>query len=142
MELSDTDRRELADLCHRYASFADSRRFDDMGDLFAPDAVLVTQAGQREGRADILGAMRGLVRYDRTFHLVGQVRHWVDGDDVRGETYCIAHHFNAGDDGGTRDRVMYIRYDDVVVREQGTWRIGRRALDVAWAGPEDKPAVP
>jgi uncharacterized protein (TIGR02246 family) len=139
MELSETDRRALVELCQRYASFADSRRFDDMGDLFTTDAVLVTQAGQREGRDDIVKAMQGLVRYERTFHLVGQIRHWVDGDDVRGETYCIAHHFNAGDDGATRDRVMYIRYDDVAVREDGVWRLARRALDVAWSGQEDKP---
>jgi len=139
MALSPDDRRDLTELCHRYASCADTRDFDAMGALFAEDAVLVSVHGGREGRDAIVAAMRGLSRYDRTFHLLGQIRHWVDDRGVVcGEAYCIAHHFNAGADR-TQDRVMYIRYDDEFVRNDGVWTFARRTLDVAWAGHEDKP---
>lgn len=136
MKLSETDHRELAELSHRYASFVDSRRFGEVGDLFTVDAVLVTPAGQRVGRAEVAAAMHGLTRYERTFHLVGQIRHWVDGDTVRGETACVAHHFTTAEDGATGDKVMCIRYHDDVVQEDGVWRLARRTLDVVWTAQE------
>lgn len=137
MGLTEADRRELTDLSYRYASSADGRRFEEMADLFTEDAVLVMPGRRRDGREEILEAMRALVRFDATFHLVGQARHWQDGTSTRGETYCIAHHFNADPDG-TRDRVMYIRYHDDYVR-QDRWRLARRELEVLWSGQEDKP---
>ena len=140
MDLTSDDHRQLDDLVASYASFADSRRFDDMGPLFTQDAVLVTPMGTREGRASIVEAMHGLERYERTFHLVGQSRRWDEDGVLRGETYCTAHHFNDDGTGGTRDRVMYIRYLDRYERVDGAWRIARRELDVPWQGQEDKPA--
>ena len=140
MDLHDDDRRALTDLSHRYASHVDDRDLDALGALFTEDAVLVSAAGPREGRTEILVAMRQLDRYDRTFHLVGQVRLWVEADGPHGETYCIAHHFTDGPDG-TRDRVMYIRYHDTFVHDPDgeiDWRFARRVLDVTWAGDEPK----
>ena len=136
--LSREDREELTALCSRYASFVDGRDFKAVGSLFTEDAVLVTANGLRDGRGAIVEAMHGLERYDRTFHLVGQSRHWVDDGVVRGETYCVAHHFGEAGDEGTRDRVMYIRYQDEFQRDD-TWRFARRELGVVWAGQEDKP---
>ncbi len=140
MDLSTDDRRALIELSHRYASHVDDREFDALGALFTEDAILVSAAGAREGRVEILTAMQRLDRYDRTFHLVGQVRLWVETDGPHGETYCVAHHFTEDADG-TRDRVMYIRYHDTFVHDpdpDGDWRFARRVLDIAWAGDEPK----
>ncbi len=122
------DRQQLTDLVSRYASCVDRRDFAGVGALFTVDAVLVTPGGERSGREDIGAAMRGLERYDRTFHLVGQTRHWREGADTYGETYCVAHHFTGGS-GLTSDHVMFIRYDDTFVRADA-WQFARRALDV------------
>jgi hypothetical protein len=140
VELHDDDRRLLTDLSHRYASHVDDRDLEALGDLFTEDAVLVSAAGTREGRAAILAAMAKLERYDRTFHLVGQVRLWAEADGPHGETYCVAHHF-LEDGDAMRDRVMYIRYRDTFAHDLGrdvVWRFARRELDVVWAGNEPK----
>lgn len=133
MDLTDGDRRSLSELSHRYASHVDDRDLDALGTLFTDDAVLVSGAGPRVGRAEILTAMRKLDRYDRTFHLVGQVRLWVAPDGVHGETYCEAHHFSRVADGTTSDHILYIRYHDTYAlggSDPEGWRFTRRALDI------------
>lgn len=144
MDLSDDDRRALTELSHRYASHVDDRDWSALGALFTEDAVLVSGAGPREGRSAILAAMLGLERYGRTFHLVGQVRLWVEADGPHGETYCLAHHFTEADDGTLTDRVLHIRYHDTYavdsrLRDAGPpdtgpiepgWRFARRELDI------------
>ena len=137
--LSREDREELADLCRRYASAADSREFGAFGELFTADGVLISSRGRYEGRAAIAAGVSGLARYDRTFHFVGQIRHWAEDGAVRGETYCVAHHFTDAGGAGTQDRVLYIRYRDECRREDGAWRFARRELGLVWAGQEDKP---
>jgi len=139
VDLTDDDRRALTELSHRYAAHVDDRDFAALGTLFTEDAVLVSGAGPREGRTAILDAMQRLERYDRTFHLVGQVRLWIEPDGPHGETYCTAHHFTTADDGTTTDRVLHIRYHDRFVHDPGDdgpgWRFARRALDIAASTP-------
>jgi len=122
------DRLALTDLAGLYASLVDARDFAALGGLFTDDAVLVTTAGQRRGRDEILDAMRGLERYESTFHVVGQTRHWREGTATFGETACVAHHWRARD-GVTRDHVMFIRYHDTFARG-ARWRFARRELEV------------
>ncbi|NNE75027.1 MAG: nuclear transport factor 2 family protein [Acidimicrobiales bacterium] len=138
--LSQSDRFELSQLAIRYAAAVDDRDFDAVGTLFAADGELIVETGAaRQGRDAIVAAMRGIERYDATFHHLGQIQHWLAEDSsVRGEVYCIAHHFTATD-GGTADRVMYIRYSDTFIREDGRWCFARRALRSTWSGQEDKP---
>lgn len=139
MDLTDDDRRALTELSHRYAAHVDDRDFAALGALFTEDAVLVSGVGPREGRAAILAAMQKLERYDRTFHLVGQVRCWIESDGPHGETYCTAHHFTTADDGTTTDGVLYIRYRDRFVHdpsdESPGWRFARRDLDIVASTP-------
>ena len=126
--LTVAERLALTDLVGRYASLVDARDLQALGTLFTADAVLVTTGGERRGRDEILDAMRGLERYDTTFHLVGQTRHWRDGDATLGEAACIAHHWRLREGVG-RDHIMFIRYHDTFARE-GAWRFARRELEV------------
>lgn len=137
--LSENDRRRLADLSHRYAVGVDDRRYADVGALFGTSGVLEPAPGTtRVGAEAIEQALANLDRYDRTFHLLGQISIDEADGQVTGETYCIAHHFRADPaSGGTADHVMYIRYHDRFEFERG-WRFARRRLDVTWAGAEDK----
>ena len=135
MDLTADDRRALTELSYRYAAHVDDRDFEALGRLFTEDAVLVSGSGTREGRAAILEAMHKLERYERTFHLVGQVRLWVEPDGPHGETYCAAHHFTTAADGATADHVLAIRYPDRYVAAPDAtpgdpWRFARRALDI------------
>ena len=141
-ELTREDREELVALGHAYAFAADARDFEGFAALFTPDGVLIPSRGRYDGREAIAKGVSGLRRYDRTYHFVGQSRFWVEDGVVRGETYCIAHHFTETEDEGTRDRVMYIHYRDVYARHEGAWRCAHRTLGVVWAGQEDKPDGP
>ena len=141
-ELTREDREELVALGHSYAFAADGRDFEAFAALFTPDGVLISSRNRYQGREAIAEGVSGLRRYDRTFHFVGQSHYRIEGGVVRGETYCIAHHFIETDDEGTRDRVMYIHYRDEYARHEGAWRFAHRELGVVWAGQEDKPDGP
>ena len=51
------------------------------------------------GRAAIVEALRGIERYDRTTHFIGNQLARVEGDTATAETYCLAHHIHERDGG-------------------------------------------
>ncbi len=133
----------LRSLSYRYAAAADDKAFDEMAALFGGDGRLITARGERTGAAEIAEAVAGLGRYDRTFHLVGQVL-IAEGDDGEpaGQTYCTARHFSAPDEstGVVVDLVMHIRYHDRFRRDDrapGGWRFAERRLDVVATGTQE-----
>jgi ketosteroid isomerase-like protein len=130
--LTMAERLALSDLVGRYASLVDARDLGALGGLFTDDAVLLTAAGERRGREEIMDAMRGLERYEATFHLIGQSRHWREGVATFGEAACVAHHWRVRD-GVEHDHVMFIRYHDTFAHD-GDWRFSRRELEVVRAG--------
>lgn len=132
------DRFALLDLSYAYARSADRIDAERLGALFVDDGVLRIVARnaqgtpiERAGRAEIVGAIKRLDRYDTTFHMVGNHYFDIDGDSATGEVYCIAHHVH-GDEGAKRDHVMMIRYHDHYRREAAGWRIVTRELHVDW----------
>ena len=127
----------LLDLAYAYARHADHIEADALGALFVDDGVLrIIRAGgaavvERVGRAEIVTAIGGLARYDKTFHMVGNHSYVIEGEDATGEVYCIAHHVH-GEPGSRRDHVMMIRYHDRYLRTGDGWRIVERELHVDW----------
>jgi hypothetical protein len=132
------DRAALLDVAYAYARHADHIDAERLGALFVHDGVLrIIRRGvdgqpvERVGRAEIVAAIRRLDRYEKTFHLVGNYYHEIDGDTATGEVYCVAHHVH-GDPGNRRDYVMMIRYHDRYRREPDGWKIVERELHVDW----------
>lgn len=127
-------RLALADLAARYAVTVDLRDFDRLRDVFVPDCRLDTGRAVRDGIEAVVAAMQGLHRYEATSHVLGQQLLEPDGDDVRGITYCTAHHLLVDDvDGDLRtDTVMHIRYHDRFVTTGAGWRIATRRLEIVW----------
>lgn len=132
------DRVAIRALVDRYAQGADRRRPDQVAAQFAPDGVLTICTdpngehvrAERRGRDEIAEAMAGLARYEVTAHHVAQQLVELDGDDpdrAAAETYCEAHHWREVD-GVTVDRIMWIRYQDIYIRADGTWLIAHRVL--------------
>ena len=139
--IDDATAEALRSLSYRYASAADNKEFEAMAALFGSSGRLVTPRGTRTGEAEIAEALAGLGRYDRTFHLVGQVRVFVgDHGEPAGETYCTARHFTQPDaDGPITDVVMHIRYHDQFVADPSgpnRWTFGERRLDVVATGTQ------
>jgi hypothetical protein len=141
------DEAALGVLAERYANGADRNDTELFVSAFAPDATLeVFMVGSEEIRStyhghDELRRIPGvLARYRRTFHMVGNRLYEADGDTVRGEVYCMAHHLSDGE-GGPSDFVMYIRYlDRYAPGEGGEWRIVSRQVRTEWT--ETRPVDP
>lgn len=116
----------------RYAAGVDRREVGLFLSAFLPDATLtVPSAGGPavlRGHDELARVVERIARYDRTFHMLGQVV--VDASGAGGEVYCIAHHWRATGDG-TEHMVMYIRYEDEYRRgPDGDWCIATRTLHV------------
>jgi hypothetical protein len=125
------DRLAVADLAARYAVAVDLRDFDRLREVFIAECRLDTGRAVREGIDSVLEAMEGLHRYEATNHVVGQQLLERHDADIRGLTYCTAHHL--GTDGDIRtDTVMHIRYHDRFVRTDEGWRIATRRLEIVW----------
>jgi len=133
-----TDRQALVDLTVAYSYALDDRRFDDLDDVFLPDAT--AELGRHlEGRDAIKDRIRdALVPLDVSQHLVATHEIRVDGDRATGRCYLQAQHVRTGPDGPTLLMVGG-RYEDRYVRTTEGWRIAHRALVVLWTNGD--PAV-
>ncbi len=133
------DRLELRELVDRYAQAVDRTDAAGVAALFVEDGTLATWldptssegTGQRQGRAAIAAAIRGMARYVATHHTVSSASVAVDGDTATGETRCAAHHLE-DTPAGRRDTVLYIRYLDTFARDRDGWRFRRREVRVQW----------
>ena len=126
------DRSALAELAARYAAAVDFRDFDRLREVFVVDCRLDTGRGVRDGIDAVLEAMQGLLRYEATTHVLGQQLLEHHDGDVRGVTYCTAHHLSMNGDSDRTDTVMHIRYHDLFVRTDDGWRISTRRLETVW----------
>lgn len=140
MQPPSDDIAELRALAFAYAHGADRNDPQTFLAAFHPDARLVIYAdaadpsprGVRTGTEELAAVPGMLTRYERTFHFVGNHRYEVEGDDARGEIYCLAHHLSTSE-GHHTDAVMHIRYLDHYTRgPDGAWRIAEREVRPDW----------
>ena len=133
-----TDRLELRQLAYRYARAADRRDYEAFREVFTSDGRVAGVPGdafpgeptfEMVGHEDICKGMRGLDRYDKTFHFVGNQLIDLDGDAATGETYCVAHHLYE-QDGVRMNYTMFIRYQDRYRRTERGWRLAERLLNL------------
>jgi hypothetical protein len=122
-----SDRDALVDLTVAYCWALDSRAFDELDDVFLPDATS-DLGGLLIGREAIKERIRNaLVPLDVSQHMVSTQQFTVDGDRATGRCYLHAQHVKAG--------VQYVvagRYEDRYVRTADGWRIEHRTLTVIW----------
>ena len=133
------DRLAIRELVDAYAFCADRRDADGQKALFTEDTQFVVyMAGEGtdatddlHGRESLTPVFDNLNRYEVTMHFNGQSTVALDGDRATGETYCLAHHVYS-DAGGRRLMIAALRYQDVFVKADGTWRFADRRLYVGW----------
>lgn len=128
--------RSIEALAADYAHGVDTRDYEGVAELFTADGALRARRTsdqsddllwRLDGRDDIVARLRGLDRFDRTFHQLAQHTIAVDRERATGLAYCVAHHLSrSGDDSSLY--VMYIRYEDTYVIEDGRWRFADRLL--------------
>lgn len=125
------DRNEIQELLLRYAHAVDRRDLALVASCFTADAKYDGSLG-RGSISEALTALRErMARYDSTMHLIGNQFVELRGDEASSETYTIAYHRFAGDDGPSVLSVA-VRYLDTVVRTSEGWRIRSRRVVPEW----------
>lgn len=130
-----SDRDDIAELVHEYSDAVIHRDETRWAACWTVDATWSLPGGRDvAGREAIVELWRtSLAAYDAVVQHVhsGSVR--VDGDAATGRWH-IAEHCRRVDGSPA---VMLAYYDDHYRREQGGWRIARRALVVQYKGAPD-----
>jgi len=128
------DQQEMRDVIYRYCRGIDRRDYDLVRSCYHPDAV--DDHGDFRGGVDdfIAYVQRGLPRYERTMHVIGNVLADPDQDRGRVESYLVAyHHLAASRTKPARDFVAGLRYVDDFARRAGEWRIAARVCVFEWS---------
>lgn len=122
---------EIRQVVLRYCRGIDRLDLDLVRSCYHPDAT--DEHGTFRGSVDeyLAWVERLLVRYDATFHLVGNHLVEVDGDVARSEAYGVAHH-RSEDPDPRRNLTVGFRFLDRFERRDGTWRIARRVATTEW----------
>lgn len=149
--LSEEDRLEILGLVTGYALAMDRNDLEAFGRLFTPDGALVVRTPGRErpmgvfsgpGR-DGIGLIAQLMSelYRATMHHITSHEAHVEGDTVRGTTYCLAYHLVAGDDGGTLE-TLGVEYLETFVDTNDGWRMSVREATRLWSQSTSIPMEP
>lgn len=131
-----SDRQEITDLLTRYTRAVDTSSFDDLDQVFTPDAVLdYTASGGPAGPPNEVVAWirKGLAGFQRTQHILGQVSiTFTDADDARVTAYFTNPMVVINPDGneGLWEVGGYYHHD--VVRTPEGWRSAKIVDDIQW----------
>jgi ketosteroid isomerase-like protein len=126
------DRAAIRDVLARYAHSVDRRDLAGVASCFTPDASYKGSLG--EGTIEVaLSALRErMAQYTSTMHFLGTQLIEIQGpDSASSETYAIAYHQTADDDG-PRNMAVGVRYLDTFLRTGAGWRIARREVSMEW----------
>jgi len=125
------DRQAIIDVTIAYTWALDSRRFEDLRDVFAPDATAALPADLHGADAIIERISKALTPLDVSQHLIGNHQVRLDGDTATCRCYLQAQHVRHGVEGG-ENFIVAGRYEDRFVRTPVGWRIAHRSLITMW----------
>ena len=93
------DERNIVRALSRFARIADGKKFDALGEVFAPDVVFDYGSGCLESGLSALQAFisRHLDHCGGTQHLIGSIIVDIDGDTAVSRAYVQARHQREGD---------------------------------------------
>jgi hypothetical protein len=135
----DADERAIVALTIAYAWALDTRRYDELRSVFAPDATAVLRGVACEGLDAIVARIsRPLDRLDATQHIVTNQQVTVDGERATCRTQLQSQHVRRGTEGGDTYLIGGV-YDDRLERRPEGWRIVHRTLTETWS--RGNPAV-
>jgi hypothetical protein len=123
-----SDRLELQHLLISYSEAIDRREFDELDEIFTPDAYIdYRDTGGVDGRyPEIKGWLAETLPtyFERNAHMLGLPAIKLAGDSATARTFC----FNPMILRGEKPKVMQVGvwYDDEFVRTAAGWRLSRR----------------
>ncbi len=136
------DEQAVIRLACRYCWALDTHDFEDLRQVFTPDAFAILGETECDGIDAIIDRVSSaLTRLDASQHLIGSHLVELNGDEARHRAYLHAQHVLDGTEGGDQWIVAGV-YDDLAVRTADGWRIKRRVLSRIWTNGNPLVAAP
>ena len=130
-----SDRMEIEDLLVRYCDAIDQQHFDDLDNVFTPDAKIDYSAmggasgSYPEVKAFLQSALPAFVDY---FHMLGNIRLKLDGDRATGRVMCFNPMGVPAPDAQPHMLFLGVYYVDQYLRTNEGWRIRERVEQRSW----------
>jgi hypothetical protein len=126
------DHHDIVALTHAYCWALDTKQWNDLDNVFLPDATANLGGTEHDDRESIKGRIRkALQALDDSQHIVATHQITIDGDEARSRCYLHAQHVFRRAEGGP-NYIVAGRYEDQLRRTPDGWRIARRDLIVMW----------
>ena len=134
-----SDRIEIEDVLKRYAYAIDERNFDDLDNVFTPDATIdYSHLGGEKGSYDkikvYLPAALGNFQYYN--HAISTTRIKIDGDKAETHSILLNPMMPNGERGQERFFFCGLVYHDHLVRTPKGWRIKTRVEENPYFYPK------
>ena len=132
-----TDRIELRTLIDQVSILADQKDFVRQTQLFTENGCSETYERGKlllklEGRVAMQTAFNEfLSEFEMVYHFNGQQTVEVNGDQARGQVYCLITLISV-QKGNTIRRTIGANYQDEYVRANGHWLIAKRIGSFEW----------
>ena len=133
------DERAIVALTVAYAWALDTKHYEELRSVFAPDAKAVLRGVECDGVDAIIARIsRPLDQLDATQHIVTNQQVELDGDVATCRTQLQSQHVLRSVEGGDTFLIGGV-YDDRLERRAEGWRIVHRTLTQTWTA--GNPAV-
>lgn len=122
-----SDRLEIQQLLINYSAAIDQRRFDDLDEVFTPDAYIDYRvSGGIDGRFGEVKAWlkEVLPNFPAYYHMLGNIDVRISGDTATSRAVC----FNPMVMGGDSGQIYFVGiwYVDEFIRTAQGWRMSKR----------------
>jgi 3-phenylpropionate/cinnamic acid dioxygenase small subunit len=140
------DRLDIEDVLTRYAWALDTKQFDDLDDVFTPDAHIdyTSSGGEAGAYPDVKAWLaKVLPNFPAYQHLVTNKQITIDGDRATSRAEFYNPMVIAKRDGTTSIFFVGGEYHDQLVRTPDGWRITNRLEKSIWtdgAAPQTPPS--
>ena len=127
---------QIEQTINNYATYADSREAEKQQALFTENAEITVYSPDSEpqtiqGADSLLQGFKALEQYPHTFHLIGQKSiNIIDSSNATAYVYTVAHHVIDNQDGSKSLMIMYIRYQDNLIKDNDNWLFEKRILHI------------
>jgi ketosteroid isomerase-like protein len=129
------DVREIIDLTLRYAWALDTKQFDLLDDVFAPDATGMLRGRECVGRDAIKDRISSaIVRFDVTQHITTNHQVVVVGATATCRTQLQSQHVL-----GDKNFIVGGYYEDELRKTADGWRITHRLMQQTWTSQYAQP---
>jgi ketosteroid isomerase-like protein len=126
------DEKSIIDLTIAYTWALDTKQFDELRNIFTPDATgMLHNVACDDAEAIITRISGALNRLDASQHLIGNHQVRIDGDTATCRCQLQSQHVKRGTEGG-ETYIIGGTYHDRLVRTAQGWRISHRTMEETW----------